>query len=71
MELQLVVNNLEISNRKSVLTPAKKTTLKCLEVYCQISSIGDPWPPQESKLHINVLNLKVIRQSSVDILKTF
>ena len=65
-ELVWWVNNLEISNGKSILSLKNQTTFQAdasqngWGTYCQKTSIGGQWALQELRLHINLLELKAI-----------
>ena len=65
-ELIWLVNNLEISNGKSIASLINRAIIqtdasqKGWGAYCQKISIGGQWTLQESRLHINLLELKAI-----------
>ena len=71
------VNNLEIWNGKSILSPINKTIIqtdasqKGWGAYCQKISIGGQWTLQESRLHINLLQIKAINLTLLTFHKMF
>ena len=76
-ELIWWVNNLEISNVKSILSPINKTIIqtdasqKGWGAHCQKMSIGGQWTLQEPRLHISLLELKAINLSLLTFHKMF
>ena len=76
-DLLLWVNNLEISNWKSILSAKNKTIIqtdasqKGWETCIQKMSIAGQWTLQESRLHINLLELKAINLALIIFHKIF
>ena len=76
-ELHWWANNLELSNGKSLLKPVTKTLIqtdaskKGWGAFCRTVSVGGQWTQQESKLHINILELKAIHLALLTFSKMF